>query len=161
MTSTNARLTIALVLALVTGIALASPATATPPGFGGEGGGTLSIELPEDTETASGNVFNQDGPIASAKVDCYYGDELVATTFTDANGDFTLTPPGFGGEGGGTLAIILPDDTEYVGGSGDGLAGETATMWVDGEVQATETLNGEGDFMLTPPGFGGEGGGTF
>ncbi len=162
----NARLTAALLIALVLGLCLnAAPAAAdVPPGFGGAGGGTITIDLPGDADDLHGNIFGLEGASAGITVELWFDGEMVASTITDNDGDYQLTPPGFGGAGGGTIHFYLPGEAMLTGGTalqGSSPLSNAQVQWlIEGEPLATTLTSTEGDYLLTPPGFGGAGGGT-
>ncbi len=153
---------VAVTLALLFAFAAAGTVAAAPPGYGGPGGG-LYAELPgAGYSTFSGNVFDDVGPLAGATVEIWDGGGLLVSTTTDGNGDWTLSPPGYGGPGG-SLYIRLPDAPDSVGGnvSADslGLQGLAMEWWIDGELATSDTTDSSGDYAMTcPPGYGGPGG---
>ena len=159
----NKRLSAALLLALFTGLVFAAaPVAAAPPGFGGAGGG-VSIAVPGGTPKLAGHVYDDGGFIANAPVQLWQGELLVASTFTDLNGDFAFGPPGFGGAGG-TLAIGLGETSTrtMVGGSiatgKHAIAGALVEWWQGESVVGSAYTDEAGGYVLAPPGFGGSSG---
>lgn len=163
------KLSAALLLALLGGMAFAATAAVAevPPGFGGQGG-TLTIVVPHGTPKLAGHVYDDSGPIANAPVQYWQGETLVASTVTDASGDFAFSPPGFGGQGG-SLAIGLGDPSglgesstprAMVGGMiarGKGkqaIAGAPVEWWLDETLIDSTKTDDAGGYVLAPPGSG-------